>query len=48
MIVPSAPWDLWNSKSLSNGKVQITSLFKTKNGSPSDKCSLAKANGPAV
>lgn len=48
-MVPSFPWCLWNCSICLKGKSQMTSLFRTKNGSLSlVKCSLAKANGPAV
>jgi len=48
IIVPSPPCALWNFKRDSKGKSQITSEFKTKNGSSSfAKISLARARGPA-
>ena len=47
-MVPSAPWDLWKASSSLSGYSQVTSELNTKNGSPSLRCSLASARGPAV
>lgn len=46
----SPPWDLWNSIICLNGYSLITSLLRTKKGSPesSISLSLARARGPAV
>ena len=48
-MVPSFPWALWKSTISLNGKSQITSELRTKNGSlPEARISLARAKGPAV
>lgn len=50
IIEASPPWDLWNSIISLSGYSLITSLLRTKKGSPesSNSLSLAKAKGPAV
>lgn len=50
MIVASLPRDLWNRISSANGYSLMTSLLRTKKGSPepSISLSLARARGPAV
>jgi len=46
----SPPWVLWNAIICLSGYSLITSLLRTKNGSPeaSTSLSLARAKGPAV
>lgn len=48
-MVPSLPWLRWNCSRSLNGKSQMTSELRTKNGSLSSfSKSRANARGPAV